>query len=69
MYILTADTSDTSYELDVYILGVFDDEKEAEAAALSVEKKYPYSSTQITEIKEKGLMEPQDWGNVAWYAE
>ena len=33
MYILTADTSDSLYELDVYILGVFDDEKEAEAEA------------------------------------
>ena len=69
MYILTADISDSLYELDVYILGVFDDKKEAEAAALSVEKKYPYSITQVTEIKGKGLMEPQDWVNVAWYAE
>lgn len=67
MYILTADTSDSLYELDVYILGVFDDEKEAEAAALSIEK--DYHCTQITEIKEKGLMKPQDWVNVAWYAE
>lgn len=67
MYILTADISTDLYELDVYILGIFDNEKEAHAAALSVEK--DYARTQITEIKEKGLMQPQDWVNVAWYAE
>ena len=67
MYILTADISTDLYELDVYILGIFDNEEEAHAAALSVEK--DYACTQITEIKETGLMEPQDWVNVAWYAE
>ena len=67
MYILTADTSDSLYELDVYILGVFDDKKEAEAAALSIEE--DCWSTSVIEIKEKGLMKPQDWINIAWYAE
>ena len=67
MYILTANTSDTSYELDVYILGVSDDEEEAQAAALSVEE--DCCSTYVIEIKEKGLMKPQDWINVAWYVE
>lgn len=67
MYILTADISESVYKLDVYILGIFDNEEEAEAAALSIEKDFP--CTQITEIKEKGLMEPQDWVNITWYAE
>ena len=67
MYILTADISTDLYELDVYILGIFDNEEEAQAAALSIEKDYP--CTKIIEIKEKGLMQPQDWVNIAWYAE
>lgn len=67
MYILTADTSTDLYELDVCILGIFDNEEEAHAAALSVEE--DCTRIQITEIKEKGLMKPQDWVNVAWYAE
>ena len=53
MYILTADTSDTSYELDVYILGVFDDEKEAEAAALSVEKNILILAPKLQKLKKK----------------
>ena len=67
MYILTADISTDLYELDVCILGIFDNEEEAQAAALSVEE--DCYSTYVIEIKEKGLMKPQDWINVAWYAE
>ena len=52
MYILTADTSDTSYELDVCILGIFDNEEEAETAALSIEENC--TRIQIIEIKETG---------------
>ena len=67
MYILTADISESMYELDVCILGIFDNEEEAHAAALSIEE--DCWSTSVIEIKEKGLMKPQDWVNVAWYAE
>ena len=67
MYILTADISTDLYELDVCILGIFDNEEEAQAAALSVVE--DCCSTYVIEIKEKGLMKPQDWINVAWYAE